>query len=127
MRWILGAVLGIVGGVVAIVISSEPATRAYFVDIRFVSFVLGFVIGSPAGYFIGLTLDANLLKVRSKQERQKHSSEKVFAPQIVGSKCCDCDNRIMFITDARFCTRCNNVFHLSCSTNDACPSCGFTE
>ena len=127
MRWFLAALFGVAGGIIAIVIFHEPgSTTMHEIKniILVMGFALGFVIGSPAGYFLGLIIDALVSKNLSKHEQQVQSSEKKFAPQIVGSKCFICGNRIMLISDARCCSECDCLFHFECLTNHACPRCG---
>ena len=47
-----------------------------------------------------------------------------FRPQVVGSPCVVCGQRIIMLAEGQHCEQCNVTFHGSCSKeNGRCPNC----
>ena len=119
MRWLLAMVFGVIGGVVGYAVFGEPNMGgALGNQIAFFATGLGIVLAAPIGFLIGS------LPIFSPKPAAPEQPPKRLSPQVTGMKCVVCGETIIFAGDGKACPQCESVFHLACTGDEKCPSCG---
>jgi len=103
---------GTIGWVLASVIA-EPS-----VELRAALSVLGAMLGALGGYVF-----AWLIKMLQTPARPASAQPRQFRPQVVGSPCAICGERILMIVDAEVCPGCQRILCKKCVPNVPCPQC----
>ncbi|MEQ8784936.1 MAG: hypothetical protein RIC55_01500 [Pirellulaceae bacterium] len=88
------------------------------VELRTVLSVLGAMFGAVGGYGI-----AWLIKSTQQPMRPVAARPRNFRPQVVGSLCAGCGERILMIVDGEVCPECQRVFCKTCVASLPCSEC----
>jgi hypothetical protein len=110
---LMGMSLGAtIGWGLASVIAEQSA------ELRAALSVLGAMFGALGGYAFAWLIKMLQLPARPASAQPRH-----FRPQVVGSPCAICGERILMIVDAEVCPGCQRVLCKKCVSSVPCPQC----
>lgn len=80
---------------------------------------------SFVGAAIGAVVAYSLIWLAKRPARPKPTARptRAFLPQVVGSQCAACEQRIMFVIDGACCPTCHRVYCAQCEPTMPCSQC----
>ena len=84
-------------------------------ELEAMSAVIGATLGAAGGYLVAL-----MAKSADEAESSVDAAQ-VFRPQVAGSTCVECGERILLMTDGVACQGCDRVVCQQCVSRHACP------
>lgn len=88
-------------------------------EVRFTLSISGAVLGCAAGYLIAWRRKT----VERLTRRPQTQPKRTFSRQVVGGRCAECDERILFIADAHICPDCQRILCKRCAPELPCGEC----
>jgi len=127
MKWILGLLGAVIGGIVAVSLIADPSLGDGSAGrtLANISIFSGVIVGAPVGFAAGALLDA-FVAARHSNIRVENAPRVPRPPTVIGAKCAVCTKTILMQMDGAAC-ECGVVFHNECADGPTCPICNISR